>query len=139
MRRVLAALLAAAAGCATAPPAQKDPFPSFDEARGGPATRRANGAAPATAAAPANPKPDAEPTDVPSLDAAAYAKRHPRAEFCEEAARRLQKASRDKAWAVLSACADKGNFTLLDRLVFLLTRRSRYFDELVGVAESVGG
>jgi oligoribonuclease NrnB/cAMP/cGMP phosphodiesterase (DHH superfamily) len=30
-------------------------------------------------------------------------------------------------------------FTLLDRISFLLTRRSRYFEELVAVAESIGG
>jgi oligoribonuclease NrnB/cAMP/cGMP phosphodiesterase (DHH superfamily) len=30
-------------------------------------------------------------------------------------------------------------FTLLDKLVFLLTRKSRYFGELVEVAESIGG
>jgi oligoribonuclease NrnB/cAMP/cGMP phosphodiesterase (DHH superfamily) len=30
-------------------------------------------------------------------------------------------------------------FTLLDRIVFLVTRRSRYFGELVEVAESLGG
>jgi oligoribonuclease NrnB/cAMP/cGMP phosphodiesterase (DHH superfamily) len=30
-------------------------------------------------------------------------------------------------------------FTLLDRIAFLLTKKSRYFDELVGVAESLGG
>ncbi|HMK16394.1 MAG TPA: phosphoesterase, partial [Methanomicrobiales archaeon] len=29
-------------------------------------------------------------------------------------------------------------FTLLDRIAFLLTKRSRYFEELVAVAESVG-
>jgi oligoribonuclease NrnB/cAMP/cGMP phosphodiesterase (DHH superfamily) len=30
-------------------------------------------------------------------------------------------------------------FTLLDKIVFLLTRKSRFYDELVAVAESVGG
>ncbi len=121
MRPVLAALPAVAllaAGCVTAPPpVEKQPFPSFGETRGGAAPRRANGGAPATSAPAANPKPDAEPTDVPSLDAVAYAKRHPRPEFCEEAARRLQKSSRDKAWEVLKACVAKGKFTVLARLV----------------------
>ncbi len=106
MRQPLIALagLALAAGCATAPPAPKQPFPSFDEARS---------AAPAAAAD----KPAVEPTDVATLDPVAYAKKNPRPEFCEEAARRLQKTSRDKAWAVLKACVAGGRFTLLSRLV----------------------
>ncbi len=107
LRTLAAALLAV--GCATAPPpaVPKQPFPSFDaEAKDG----AAGGAGPAD-------KPATEPMDVATLDPASYAKRNPRPEFCEEAARRLQKTNGDKAWEVLKACVARGKFTLLSRLV----------------------
>ncbi len=91
-----AALIAIAgvlvAGCATAPPPEpKQPYPGHE--------------------------PGAAPRDVRTLDPVAYAKAYPRPELCEDAARRLQKASRDKAWEVLRACVAAGDFTTLSRLV----------------------
>jgi len=116
MRLALTALaVLVSAGCATAPPPPKQPFPSFDpDAK--PARAAANGHAPA-GSSPGAAAPPAETVDAATLDPVAYAKRHPRAEFCEEAARKLQKSSRDKAWDVLKACVARGKFTLLTRLV----------------------
>ncbi len=108
---ILLVTVAVAAGCATAPPppVPKQPFPSFDETQPDAPTAPA---APAGAAErPAN-----EPTAA-GLDPAAFAKKNPRPEFCEEGARRLQKTNREKAWAVLKACVAGGKFTLLNRLV----------------------
>lgn len=115
MRQALIPLAAAllCAACATKPPApvQKQPFPSFDpDARSTSAAVDANGAAIPS-------KTEALPANVESIDPAAWAKRNPRPEFCEEAARRLQKSSRNKAWEVLKACVARGKFTLLARLV----------------------
>lgn len=119
LRVLVLAAVALAAACTKPLPVAKQPFPSMDPdapraapapaANGAPATEAANAAAPA--------KPEPEPKDVASLDAVAYAKRHPRPEFCEEAARRLQRSSRGKAWEVLKACVAKGKFTVLSRLV----------------------
>lgn len=110
MRTTLTALAAVlVAGCASPPPpVAKQPFPSFDPDAAPPAEK--------TAAAAAQEKP-AEPINVATLDPVAFAKRNPRPEFCEEAARRLQPSSRDKAWEVLKACVARGKFTLLSRLV----------------------
>jgi hypothetical protein len=104
-----AALLCAA--CATKPPApvQKQPFPSFDPDARSTSALDGNGAAGAAK--------DAVPANVDAIDPAAWAKRNPRPEFCEEGARRLQKSSRNKAWEVLKACVNRGKFTLLARLV----------------------
>ncbi len=55
--------------------------------------------------------------EVRKLDPRTFAARFRRPSFCEQAARALRPVSRDKAWEALAACADKGNFTLLDRLV----------------------
>lgn len=111
MRLVLAAAAAALlAACATPPPhVEKQPFPSFDpdEARASAGDAAGERTAVRTAS---------ERVDAATLDPVAYAKRHPRPEFCEEAARRLQKTSRDKAWEVLKACVATGKFTLLTRL-----------------------
>jgi len=54
--------------------------------------------------------------EVRALDPRVFAGRFHRPIFCAQAARALNRASRDKAWATLAACVDKGNFTLLDLL-----------------------
>lgn len=109
MRVLLASLVAVAlAACKTPPPPQKQPFPGFESATDVDAPAARPGAA-------AERAPDA--TSVAAIDPVAYAKKTPRPEFCEEAARRLQKQSRDKAWEVLKACVNNGKFTLLTRLV----------------------
>jgi hypothetical protein len=55
--------------------------------------------------------------EVRALDPKTFAARFRRQSFCEQAARALRPVSAGKAWEVLVACVDKGNFTLLDRLV----------------------
>ncbi len=101
--------LAWLAGCAEAPRvAEKQPFPT---------------AAPAPASNPGTPSQPAASAralgaaEVQKLDPKSYAQRFQRPVFCEEAARNLQSLSRDKAWAVLMACVDKGNFTLIGQLI----------------------
>jgi hypothetical protein len=113
MRQALAALSVAllASGCASAPPQEKQGWGVEGE-------RSARAVTAAPVGADVSPAPPAvETEDLAGLDPAAYARRHPRAEFCEEAARKLQKSSRDKAWDVLKACVARGKFTLLSRLV----------------------
>ncbi len=106
MIRMLAAL-ASLAACASAPPPQKQPFPTgSDEGEGSPATAAAEAPPPKTLTA----------KEVASLDPKAYAAKFPRPIFCEQAARKLQKVSREKAWEVLKACVDKGKFTLVNEL-----------------------
>lgn len=117
MRHALAAVVTGllGLGCASAPPPEKQPFPTFD-ADSRPAARAADPQGHGGAAQP-QPQPTTETVDAATLDPASYVKRYPRAEFCEEAARKLQRASRDKAWEVLKACVARGKFTLLARLV----------------------
>ncbi len=103
----LAALLATA--CATAPVAGQPE----------PAAPVAQAAAAAPAARPVEP---AKPQVDPGVSNAArnptrYASGFPRAEFCEEEARRLRKLHPDTGWAVLKACVAQGRFTLLSRLI----------------------
>ena len=50
------------------------------------------------------------------FDAKSYAATFPRALECEQAARRIRAKSADGGWAVLRACVEKGNFTLLRQL-----------------------
>jgi hypothetical protein len=113
----LSAALALAA-CASAPP-PKQAWPGSEGAQ--PAAEPAPAARAATAAEAGAPVAEASAAAAPAatgpFDPVAYAKRYPRAEFCEEAARGLQRSSRDRAWAVLRACVAQGRFTLLKRLV----------------------
>lgn len=86
--------------CATAPSAEtKEPFPEA----GAPRT------APAAAAPAAQAQAPADPT--------ARAARIQRADLCEQAARSAQASSRERAWELLRACVDKGNFTPIRRLL----------------------
>jgi hypothetical protein len=116
MREAVALVAAAllASGCASAPPPEKQPFPGFEPGRGAAAREPAGSAGPAGASQAGAP---ADAPDLASMDPAAVVKRNPRPEFCEEAARRVQRTSRDKAWSVLKACVATGKFTLLARLV----------------------
>jgi hypothetical protein len=102
---ILAALLA---GCVTAPPppptAEREPFP---------------GSAPAAARprpAPAQGDLELNRAELQNLDPKAYAARFDRPFLCEEAARRVLKANKEKGWSVLKACVAKGNFTALKPL-----------------------
>jgi hypothetical protein len=52
-----------------------------------------------------------------NLSPTRYASGFPRAEFCEEEARRLRRMAPDTGWAVLKACVAQGRFTLLSRLI----------------------
>lgn len=101
-----AALLAAACATTQGPATAVAPAPAVQ-------------AAPAAAVAPAAPA--AKPVDPgvanASRNPARYASGFPRAEFCEEEARRLRKLSPDTGWAVLKACVAQGRFTLLSRLI----------------------
>ena len=109
VRLLLAACLSWLASCAEAPRvAEKQPFPTAAPA---PAS---NPGAPSQPAASARALGAAE---VQKLDPKSYAQRFQRPVFCEEAARNLQPLSRDKAWAVLMACVEKGNFTLISQLI----------------------
>jgi hypothetical protein len=116
---VALAAVAALAACAGAAPRQKQ---SWDTERRSAATAP-GGAAPAGPAAdagtsiPSTPATALTREELAGLNAAAFVKRYPRPEFCEEAARSLQRQSRDKAWDVLKACIQRGKFTLLTRLV----------------------
>jgi hypothetical protein len=118
MREAVAALTAflLASGCAAAPPPAPKQAWDVEAERNRPARAGASRAGETPAPAPGT-ESEVELADVAALDAAAYAKRYPRAEFCEEAARKLQRSSRDKAWEVLRACVVRGKFTLLARLV----------------------
>jgi hypothetical protein len=106
MTRPIAILATLLASCATAAPSgQKEPFPVASEPlRAQPAAQAAPAAAPALPAAAA---PDPRST----------AARIQRADLCEQAARAAQASSRDRAWQLLQACVEKGNFTLIKRLL----------------------
>jgi hypothetical protein len=110
--------LAASIGCAASRPRQKQSWeterPSAASAPGAAASTGGSDAGTAIPSAPASAMNQAE---VAALKPASFIKRYPRAEFCEEAARGLQRQSRDKAWEVLKACIERGKFTLLNRLV----------------------
>jgi hypothetical protein len=111
-RPALAAVLAAAA-CATARPIEKVPWPGAEGASAPAAAGGAQPAAPAPAPAPAELTTD----ELASLDPVAWAGRQPRGAACEAAARALLPRSRDKAWATLRACVQRGRFTELTRVV----------------------
>jgi hypothetical protein len=102
---VLAAL-AALASCATTGSEPKEPFPG-----GGPPPAEARREAPAA------PAPAARAAPAASADPKAYAARIDRADQCEQVARGAQAASRERAWELLRACVDKGNFTPIRRLL----------------------
>ena len=107
-----AALLCVA--CATPPAPAPKQLPAKDEGR--PVAPAAGDGVPAGWAQPA-PSPIPPVADASNIDPATYIKQYPRPEYCEEAARRLQAQSRDKAWEVLKACVARGKFTLLARVI----------------------
>jgi predicted small secreted protein len=98
----LAALLLAA--CATPQGASRD------------VAEPSTAATPAAAPVPAPPRVDPAVSNA-NMNPTRYASGFPRAEFCEEEARRLRKMSPDTGWAVLKACVAQGRFTLLSRLI----------------------
>jgi hypothetical protein len=101
------ATLALLSACATAPAqAGKEPFPEA----GVPAPRAAAAATTATEARAADPAPE---TSSPKAQVA----RIQRPDLCEQAARAAQPSSRDRAWELLRACVEKGNFTPMRRLL----------------------
>lgn len=107
---LLAALLA---GCAASPPAptssdEREPYPgSVPQARQRPVTSPAAGS---------QGELELSRAEVQNLDPRIYVEKFQRPFLCEEAARRVQRASREKGWAVLKACVAKGNFTALKPL-----------------------
>lgn len=68
------------------------------------------------APSPAAPRVDAAVSNA-NLNPTRYASGFPRAEFCEEEARRLRRMAPDTGWALLRACVAQGRFTLLSRLI----------------------
>jgi hypothetical protein len=97
--------LALLAACAAAPVREeKEPFPGT-----APVARDAAGAGAHAAAAP---QPSPEPPS-PSTQAAHIQ----RPDQCEQIARAAQASSRDRAWQLLRACVERGNFTLIRRLL----------------------
>lgn len=81
-----------------------------------PAAGQAAGQAEGLAAPPATREVDPAVSNA-ARNPIRYASGFPRAEFCEEEARRLRKLSPDTGWAVLKACVAQGRFTLLSRLI----------------------
>lgn len=121
MKRVIL-VLSLAAGCASPQrPVEKQPFlsrgpgPATPAAAAVPHAAVASAPAPAEAAAPAAPA--APEGDLGSVDPGEFAKRYPRADECESAARRVRAVSRDRGWAVLRACIARTKFTLLNQLL----------------------
>jgi hypothetical protein len=107
MTRLLPLAAAAAlVACATASaPGGKEPFPVAAPVAGPAARAEAPGAA------------QAAPSSAELANPRAVAARNPRPESCEAAARAAQAISRDRAWDVLRACVERGNFTLIRRLL----------------------
>ncbi|HEY7724554.1 MAG TPA: hypothetical protein VH880_04425 [Anaeromyxobacteraceae bacterium] len=106
MTRLLPLAAAALVACATgSTPGGKEPFPGAAPA-----------AAPGARAEPA-PAAQAAPSSADLANPRAVAARSTRPEGCEAAARAAQAVSRDRAWEVLRACVERGNFTLIRRLL----------------------
>lgn len=116
MRSSLVTLSAIALACASAPPAPRQPFTSVSRTADAPTVSgdpQPGGAAPGKAAAEA-------PAEAPApvfKDPRSFAGQYKSPDRCEAAARSLQASSRDRAWAVLRACVEKGGFVLIRRLL----------------------
>lgn len=119
MRSLVLPGLALLAGCATASPqAAKEPFPGTPPARATAAPAPGPAAAPAAfSAADTGALTAPAPAASEVANPRAFAARYPRPDMCEGAARSVQGLSRDKAWEVLRACVDRGDFTLIKRLL----------------------
>lgn len=117
MKRLV--LLLAVAGCAAPQkPVEKQPFLSRGARPAAAPASTPDGAPPTGGAqAAATPAPVAPEADLSTVDPIEYARRFPRPDECEAAARRAQAVSRDRGWQVLRGCVARTKFTLLTRLL----------------------
>lgn len=114
--RLLPLAAAALAACVTVPPPLppqgREPYPGSAQAQQQAAASRQR-----PAASSATGDVDLSRAEIQSLDPKAYAAKFDRPFLCEEGARRVHKYSKDKGWAVLRSCAEKGNFTPIKPLL----------------------